>query len=199
MAGQEIDDVAPATDEVVGEAPQAEGDSVEAEPEMDLPAALAKLEEANRRIREVNRESASRRKEIAELRGKLEHDGADKDGVTTELAKLQEQHRVATEKLRIYSLRDRFDAVVAKAKIPFANPVAGRDAFTFAQEAISQLPDDAEDDDVLDIVKDVVKLRPYLLNKPTLPNINAESKGGSDALTGLNMDDIARDFGITVR
>lgn len=199
MESQVIDtEVSPAV-EVAGDAPQTEGAGGEAEPEMDLPSALAKLEEANRKIREVNRESASRRKEIAELRGKLEGNGTNKEEVTTELVSLQEQLKIANEKLRVNALRDRFESVVVKAKIPFANQIATRDAFTFAQDAIKQLPDDASDDDVLDIVRDIVKLRPYLLNKPTAPNINADSKGSTDIFAGLNMDDIARDFGITNR
>ena len=69
-------------------------------------------------------------------------------------------------------------------------------AFAFAQEQLSKLPEDAGDDDVADIIKEVVKLRPYLLNKPASPNINADAKGATDALSGINMDDIARDFGI---
>lgn len=171
----------------------------EAEPKMDLPSALAALEEANRKIREVNRESATRRKKIAELEGQLKGNSTNKEGVTTELADLQKQLDVANEKLRVNTLRDRFDVVVAKAKMPFVNQIATRDAFTFAQDVIKKLPDDASDDDVLDAVKDVVKLRPHLLSKPIAPNINSDSKGATDALASLNMEDIARDFGITNR
>lgn len=187
------------TEEDVDKTPPEDGVGDDAELKMDLPSALAALEDANRKIRDVNRESANRRKEIAELKSRLDNNGASKEEVTTKLTDLQAQLVAANEKLRVVALRDRFDIVIAKAKIPFVNQIANRDAFTFAQDAIKQLPDDASDDDVLDVVKDVVKLRPHLLSKPISPNINSESKGTSDAFANLNMDDIARDFGITNR
>lgn len=197
MNGQEIDNEEQARDESADEAQQAESAGGEAKPEMDLPSALAALEEANRKLREVNRESANRRKEITALKEQLTNNGAKKDEVATNLTELQTQLKAANDKLRVFTLRDSFDLAATKAKIPFVNPTAARDAFAFAQEQISKLPEDAGDDDVADIIKEVVKLRPYLLNKPTSPNINADAKGATDALSGINMDDIARDFGIT--
>ena len=65
MNGQEIDNEEQARDESADEAQQAESAGGEAKPEMDLPSALAALEEANRKLREVNRESANRRKASA--------------------------------------------------------------------------------------------------------------------------------------
>jgi hypothetical protein len=199
MEGQAIDTDKSTTEEEVDETSKVEDVDEKVEPEMDLPSALVKLEEANRKIRDVNRESASRRKEIAELKIQLQNNGMNKDEVATKLTELQGQLKEANEKVRVVELRDRFDAVVAKAKIPFINQIANRDAFTFARDSISKLPDDSTDDDVLDVVKDVVKLRPHLLNKPLPPNINAEAKGASDAFAGLDMEGIARDFGITNR
>lgn len=196
MNGQEIDNEEQARDESADEAQQAESAGGEAKPEMDLPSALAALEEANRKLREVNRESANRRKEITALKEQLTNNGAKKEEVATSLTELQTQLKAANDKLRVFTLRDSFDLAAAKAKIPFVNPTAARDAFAFAQEQISKLPEDAGDDDVADIIKEVVKLRPYLLNKPASPNINADAKGATDALSGINMDDIARDFGI---
>lgn len=196
MNGQEIDNEEQARDESADEAQQAESAGSEAKPEMDLPSALAALEEANRKLREVNRESANRRKEITALKEQLTNNGAKKEEVATSLTELQTQLKAANDKLRVFTLRDSFDLAAAKAKIPFVNPTAARDAFAFAQEQISKLPEDAGDDDVADIIKEVVKLRPYLLNKPASPNINADAKGATDALSGINMDDIARDFGI---
>jgi|GEM_PF-6161705 len=199
MDGQEIDNEVQARDESADEAQQAESAGDEAKPEMDLPSALAALEEANRKLREVKRESANRRREITALKEQLTNNGAKKEEVATSLTELQTQLKAANDKLRVFTLRDSFDLAAAKAKIPFVNPTAARDAFAFAQEQISKLPEDAGDDDVADIIKEVVKLRPYLLNKPTAPNINADAKGATDALAGINMDDIARDFGITTR
>ena len=196
MNGQEIDNEEQARDESADEAQQAESAGDEAKPEMDLSSALAALEEANRKLREVNRESANRRKEITALKEQLTNNGAKKEEVATSLTELQTQLKAANDKLRVFTLRDSFDLAAAKAKIPFVNPTAARDAFAFAQEQISKLPEDAGDDDVADIIKEVVKLRPYLLNKPASPNINADAKGATDALSGINMDDIARDFGI---
>ena len=196
MNGQEIDNEEQARDESADEAQQAESVGDDPKPEMDLPSALAALEEANRKIREVNRESATRRREIAELKAQLTSSTTSKEGVAADITELKGQLQTATDKLRVYALRDSFDLAVTKGKIPFVNPTAARDAFAFAQDQLSKLPEDASDDDVLDIVKEVVKLRPYLLNKPTAPNINADAKGATDALAGINMDDIARDFGI---
>ena len=196
MNGQEIDNEEQARDESADEAQQAESVGDDPKPEMDLPSALAALEEANRKIREVNRESATRRREIAELKAQLTSSTTSKEEVATNITELKGQLQTATDKLRMYALRDSFDLAVTKGKIPFVNPTAARDAFAFAQDQLSKLPEDAGDDDVLDIVKEVVKLRPYLLNKPTAPNINADAKGATDALAGINMDDIARDFGI---
>ena len=197
MNGQEIDNEEQARDESADEAQQAESAGDEAKPEMDLPSALAALEEANRKLREVNRESANRRKEITALKEQLTNNGAKKEEeVATSLTELQTQLKAANDKLRVFTLRDSFDLAAAKAKIPFVNPTAARDAFAFAQDQLSKLPEDAGDDDVADIIKEVVKLRPYLLNKPASPNINADAKGATDALSGINMDDIARDFGI---
>ena len=196
MNGQEIDNEEQARDESADEAQQAESVGDDPKPEMDLPSALAALEEANRKIREVNRESATRRREIAELKAQLTSSTTSKEGVAADITELKGQLQTATDKLRVYALRDSFDLAVTKGKIPFVNPTAARDAFAFAQDQLSKLPEDAGDDDVLDIVKEVVKLRPYLLNKPTAPNINADAKGATDALAGINMDDIARDFGI---
>ena len=197
MEGQEIDNEEQAREESAEEAQQVEGVGDEAKPEMDLPSALAALEEANRRLREVNRESANRRKEIAALKDQITNTGAKKEEVATNLTELQNQLKEANDKLRVFTLRDSFDLAVAKAKIPFVNPTAARDAFAFAQDQISKLPEGFDDEDVVDIIKEVVKLRPYLLNKPVSPNINADAKGATDALPGINMDDIARDFGIT--
>lgn len=199
MDSQVIDTEAPAREMPAEEAPQVEGAGDEAKPEMDLPSALAALEEANRKIREVNRESATRRKEIADLKARLTSDTTSKEEVATSLTELKGQLQAANDKLRGYALRDAFDLAVTKAKIPFVNQTAARDAFAFAQDQISKLPEGSSDDDVLDIVKEVVKLRPYLLNKPVSPNINADAKGATDALSGINMDDIARDFGINTR
>lgn len=197
MDSQVIDTEAPAREMPTEEAPQVEGAGDEAKPGMDLPSALAALEEANRKIREVNRESATRRKEIADLKAQLASGTTSKEEVTTSLAELKGQLQVANDRLRTYAQRDAFDLAIVKAKIPFVNPTAARDAFAFAQEQIGKLPEGFSDDDVLDIVKEVVKLRPYLLNKPVSPNINADAKGATDALSGINMDDIARDFGIS--
>lgn len=196
MNGQEIDNEEQARDESADEAQQAESAGGEAKPEMDLPSALAALEEANRKLREVNRESANRRREITALKEQLTSSTTSKEEVATNITELKGQLQTATDKLRMYALRDSFDLAVTKGKIPFVNPTAARDAFAFAQDQLSKLPEDASDDDVLDIVKEVVKLRPYLLNKPASPNINADAKGATDALSGINMDDIARDFGI---
>lgn len=193
---QEIDAEEETREESAEETLQDGNVGEEAEPEMDLPSALAKLEEANRKIRDVNRESASRRKEIAELKARLAGAGTNENEVTTQLTELQGQLNAANEKLRTFTLRDMFDLAATKAKIPFINQTAARDAFAFAQDQLSKLPEDAADEDVTDIIKDVVKLRPYLLNKPTSPNINSEAKGATDVLSALNMDDIARDFGI---
>lgn len=197
MDSQVIDTEAPAREMPTEEAPQVEGAGDEAKPGMDLPSALAALEEANRKIREVNRESATRRKEIADLKAQLASGTTSKEEVTTSLAELKGQLQVANDRLRTYAQRDAFDLAIVKAKIPFVNSTAARDAFAFAQEQIGKLPEGFSDDDVLDIVKEVVKLRPYLLNKPVSPNINADAKGATDALSGINMDDIARDFGIS--
>ena len=199
MEVQEIDTAKEAQEESTGVTQPAEGVGDDPKPEMDLPSALAALEEANRKIREVNRESATRRREIAELKAQLTSSTTSKEGVAADITELKGQLQTATDKLRVYALRDSFDLAVTKGKIPFVNPTAARDAFAFAQDQLSKLPEDASDDDVLDIVKEVVKLRPYLLNKPTAPNINADAKGATDALAGINMDDIARDFGITTR
>lgn len=166
----------------------------EAEPEMDLPAALAKLEEATRKIREVNRESASRRKEIAALKAQITDSTADDEDVATKLADMEAKLAAANEKLRQVDLKNRFESAAVKSKLPFVSPTAIHDAFIFAQD---RLDGDLEDADMLDIIKDVVKLRPYLLNKPTPPNINSVEQGPTDALAGLNMDDIARDFGLS--
>jgi len=186
--------------EVPNEAPQEAGEGVqEPQPVKDLPTALAELEEANRRVREVNRESAGRRKEIADLKKRIEDLTKGTDSTSSELAELRAQLEAANAKLKKYSLRDRYDAVVAKGKISFVSPAASRDAFEFALDALAKLPEDAEDEDILDIVKDVVKARPYLLNKPTPPNINAVNAGTSDALEGLDLEKIKRDFGITNR
>lgn len=193
---QEIDAEEETREESVEETLQDGNVGEEAEPEMDLPSALAKLEEANRKIRDVNRESASRRKEIAELKARLASTGTNENEVTTQLTELQGQLNAANEKLRTFTLRDMFDLAATKAKIPFINQTAARDAFAFAQDQLSKLPEDVADEDVTDIIKDVVKLRPYLLNKPASPNINSEAKGATDVLSALNMDDIARDFGI---
>ena len=196
MEVQEIDTAKETQEESTDETQQAEGVGSETKPEMDLPSALAALEEANRKIREVNRESATRRREIAELKAQLTSSTTSKEGVAADITELKGQLQTATDKLRVYALRDSFDLAVTKGKIPFVNPTAARDAFAFAQDQLSKLPEDAGDDDVADIIKEVVKLRPYLLNKPASPNINADAKGATDALSGINMDDIARDFGI---
>lgn len=186
-------------EEVVDETLAEEGGDAESEETMDLPTALAELEVARRKIREVNRESAGRRKEIGLLKGQLDTFTRGGDDTVKKVTELQEQLRIANESLRTHEMRERFDTVAAKARIPFANATASHDAFVFARDAMSKLPDDASDEDLLDLVQDVVKARPYLLNKPTTKNINAEARGTSDAFTGLNLDDIARDFGINKR
>lgn len=165
--------------------------------ELDLPTALAKLEETSRKLREANRESAGRRKKIKELDDQLKTFTNSGDDTTKKLAAAQVELQKANEQLRTYSLRDRFDAVTAKGKITFVDQVASRDAFTFAKEEFAKLADDANDDDYLDAVKDVVKSRPYLLKKPDKRDINSENRGGGDIFSTLNTDDIARDFGIS--
>lgn len=190
-----IDAVETTEEEEVTEETTAE----ETEPEMDLPAALAKLEEANRRIREVNRESASRRKEIAALKAQLTDNNAEDEDAATKLADMEAKLAAANEKLRQSDLKNRFESAAVKSKLPFASATAIHDAFVLAQSEIEKLEGDVEDADLLDIVKDVVKLRPYLLNKPTPPNINSEAKGPTDALSGIDMDQIAREFGINNR
>lgn len=189
----------PEIDETVDEVPEDEGegsDESTKKSDMDLPTALAALEDANRKIRMVNRESAGRRKEIATLKQQIDDLTNNGGDATKQLAALQAQLADANEKLRVVGMRDRFDTVVAKSKVNFANGTASRDAFTFAQEQLSKLPEDASDDEWADVVAEVVKVRPYLLVKPQSKNIDSDKKGTADTFAGLDLEAISRDFGI---
>ena len=166
------------------------------ETEMDLPTALAELEEARRYIRKVNRESASRRHQIAELEEKLEQHTKTGDDASQQLSELQSQLSVAKTQLAAMRMRDRFDEVVAKEKIPFVNLTAQRDAFEFAKSQLQELTDEATDEDYLDVIKDVIKSRPYLRVKSKPKNINSTNKGTSDEIQGLDMEEIMTTFGL---
>jgi len=164
----------------------------------DLPTALIALEAAARKIREVNRESAGRRKEIAVLKKTISEHAATGDDATKQLTELQEELKSVTARLQLYALRDRFDTAVAKAKIAFANDTARHDTFVFAQEALSKLPEDADDTDIVDVAKDVLATRSYLLAKVQTKDINSSSRGKADVLAGLDLEAIGRDFGLPV-
>jgi len=163
---------------------------------LDLPTALEKLEEASRKLREANRESAGRRKKIKELDDQLKTFTNSGDDATKKLGKAMTDLEIANNKIRTYELRDTFDRAAAASKIAWAHESAKRDAFTFAEKALVDLPEDAKEQDFIDVVKSVVKSRPYLLFKPEAKNINSEEKGKTDIFSTLNLDEIGRDFGI---
>jgi hypothetical protein len=178
------------------ETPPGEGEGDDAETKMDLPTALEQLEDARRYIRKVNRESANRRHEIDELTEKLEQFTKTGDDATTQLKELQEKLAAANLELATLRMRDKFDEVAAKEKIAFVNPVAQRDAFGFAKAALVGLGNEVTDQDIADVIRDVIKSRPYLRDKPKPNNINSANKGTTDAIAGIDLDEIKRDFGL---
>lgn len=167
------------------------------ESELDLPTALEQLEETSRKLREANRESAGRRKKIKTLEDQLRTFTNGDDDTAKKLGETMTALEEANNKLRSFELRDRFETAATRAKVAWAHDSAKRDAFVFAEKAMQDLAEDATEQEVVDVVKDVVKSRPYLLVKPKSKDINAENRGGKDVFANLNLEEIDRDFGIS--
>lgn len=193
----EEEDPNPNENEDEDETPNGEGDGDDTETEMDLPTALEELEEAKRHIRKLNRESQQRRHENDDLKVRLEQFTKNGDDATSQLKELQDKLAAMKNQLSVVHMRDKFDEVAAKEKIRFVNPVAQRDAFAFAKEQLVKLGDEAEDQDIADIIHDVIKSRPYLRDKPKPKNINSPDGGKSDAIQGIDLDEIKVEFGLT--
>lgn len=160
---------------------EGEGDDAESEEDKrlpkDLPTALAQLQEAQREIRRVNRESAGRRKLLkaqTEELTKLKAGGGD---TAKELAKATADLAAAQAQLREAAQRSRFDAAIAKSKKVFATDKARNDAFDFVKSQLAELADDAPAQDVLDIINDEIAARPYLLKVAEKVDTNAEKRG----------------------
>jgi len=162
-----------------------EGEGDDAEPKedaanalpKDLPTALTQLQEAQREIRKVNRESAGRRKLLkaqGEELTKLKAGGGD---VAKELTQAKTDLAAAQAQLREAAQRTRFDISVAKSKKVFATDKARNDAFDFVKAQLAELPDDASVQDVQDIINDEIAARPYLLKVAENVDTNAEKHG----------------------
>lgn len=135
-----------------------------------------------KRLSEVNTESAKRRRELKEAKDKLE--GLETSG-KTDLEKLQAEHAKVTKafedlqaELIQYRLNDTFRQVASSSRIIWASEQAQDDAFTLAKPMlISAMVDGVIDSKAAkDVLTTVLEGRKYLVQEKKAPDIDSTKR-----------------------
>lgn len=142
----------------------------------------AQLAESQKRIRELNRESAERRKKLEAFenaeaeRKQAEMTEVEKANAKAKAAE-EEQARLAKENQAL-KLQRAFEDKVRDAKLEFRNSLAAKDAFNALVELMGK---DTEITD--EHIKTLSKDRDYLFSKsdPNLQNNDASKKGRANS------------------
>ena len=174
------------------EGAESEEESSEDEEELTVELLQAKLAEQQKHIKNLNKESADRRKKLDEFE-KQEQDR--KQAELTEVEKVkqradqleQEKKTLAMENQTLKRQRD-FEGLVRDAGLQFKNTLAAKDAF----KALVEILGDDETEVTEEHIKQLVKERDYYFGKPDPSQINTDgSKKGKSNSTVTTQDAIA--------
>lgn len=168
-------------EEAARKAKESEEESSEDEQELTVDELKAKLADKEKRLKEVNHESAERRKKLEAFeKAEAERKQAEMTEVEKANAKAQaaeqEKERLAKENQTL-KLQREFEVKVRDAKLEFRNSLAAKDAFGALVELL-----DGETEITDDHIKKLVKERDYYFGKPenNFQNNDARNKGKGD-------------------
>lgn len=152
----------------------------------------AQLEEKEKHIKALNKESAERRKKL-EAFEKAEAER--KQAELTEVEKAEAKAKAAeADKLKLeqenklLKMQGSFDSKVRALKLEFANETAAQDAFKALN--VETVGEDLAG--MEDAIKALIKERPYLFGKETERPITDGKQKGRSTQEALNADAIAR-------
>ncbi len=161
---------------------ESEEESSEEEEELTVEQLKAKVAEQQKHIKNVNKESADRRKRLEEFE-KAEKERKEAELTEVDKAKKraadleQEKLTLAKENQTLKRQRD-FEGLVRDAKLQFKSSQAAKDAF----RALEEILEDDETEVTADHVKQLVKEREYYFGTPDPNQINSDGgkKGKSN-------------------
>lgn len=152
----------------------------------------AQLADSQKRIKELNHESAERRKKLdAFEKAEAERKTAEMSEMEKVNAKAQaveaEKERLAKEN-RILTLQRDFENKVRDAKLEFKNSLASQDAFRAALELVGEGSEISDEQ-----VKTLAKEREYLFGKTeTVTSSNDAGARGRQNSAALSQEQVAR-------
>lgn len=143
----------------------------------------AQLADAHKRIKELNKESAERRKKL-EAFEKLETDKrnadlSDAEKLKEELAKVTPELELLRKEKQELLLQSKFDKASRELKLEYANEKAQEDAYRL-MDADTVGEDGSGMKDALTALQ---KERPYLFTKLAFPETDARNKGRANGDT----------------
>lgn len=173
-------------EEAKRKAAESEEENSEDEEELTAEQLKAQLAAKEKRITELNHESAERRKKLEAFeKAEAERKQTEMTEVEKANAKLtaaeEEKDRLAKEN-KTLKLQRAFEDKVRDAELEFKNSLAAKDAFSAVVELLG---DETEITD--DHIKTLVKDRDYLFGKADVSNLNNDAgkkgKGNTNILT----------------